>query len=69
MRYVSGTFVLETWGEVEKLYDLGDTSFLMNVRRVRDLYICLCVHTHTHTHTCIFKVSALLKLPIQSALK
>lgn len=53
---------------MEKLYDLGDTSFLMNVRPVRDIYAPLYIYTHTQV--CVyFKVSALLKLPVLSALK
>lgn len=38
MRYISQMFVLETLGEIEKPYDLAETSFL-NIRIVRDIYI------------------------------
>lgn len=66
MRYISGSFILETLREIENLYDLGDTSFLMNIRSVRET----CSPIHIYTHTFVYfslEVSALLKLPVQLA--
>lgn len=48
-------------------YDPGDTSFLMNVTSVMDIYfilcvcVCVCMYVHTHNTCLFFKDFALFK--------